>query len=225
VRRPEKLLVLDVEGTLFKTAVHLPGTDLSSTIWQGIAHRLGPHAVKAEVETHRKWADRKYASYLDWMRETIEIHRDFGLSEAIFSDLITSAEYESGVADVLNSLDRDRFEIVLISGGFRELAARAQRDFAIHHAFAGCEYLFRDGVLVGYNLLPCDFEGKFDFINLMLREYSLGAYDWVFVGDGANDVPIAHRAPLSISVKGHPAHAKAAKISVSDFSEVLNHLD
>jgi phosphoserine phosphatase len=69
------------------------------------------------------------------------------------SNLIASATYNPGVADVLPSIDRSKYEIVLISGGFRELAARVQRDFVIKHAFAACEYLFGDsGLLLSWNL-------------------------------------------------------------------------
>jgi hypothetical protein len=53
--------------------------------------------------------------------------------------------------------------------------------------------------------MPCDFEGKIDFINLMLREYGLSPRDWMFVGDGMNDVTIAEKSPLSI---GYCAHQK-----------------
>jgi phosphoserine phosphatase len=37
----------------------------------------------------------------------------------------------------------------------------------------------------------------------MLREYRLGNSDWVFVGDGANDVNVAKLAPLSIGYRPH----------------------
>jgi phosphoserine phosphatase len=222
---PKKLLVLDVEGTLFETAVRLPGTDLSSTIWQAIAEKLGPEAIEAEINTHRKWSAGQYRNYLDWMRETIEIHRRYGLTETLFSSLISNAKYAEGVPKTLNALDRTRFEVVLISGGFRELAGRAQRDFDIQHAFAGCEYLFSQGRLVSYNILPCDFAGKVDFIHLMLKEYGLASEDWVFVGDGLNDVPIAKESPLSICVNGHAALRKVATVSVESFTDVLKYLD
>ena len=70
-----KLLVLDVEGTLFKTSVRLPGTTIDSTIWQGIANALGADAIEAEIQTHRNWHEGKYKSYLDWMADTITIHQ------------------------------------------------------------------------------------------------------------------------------------------------------
>jgi hypothetical protein len=59
-----RLLVVDVEGTLFKTSIKLPGTSIDSTIWQSIAQALGSQAVKEEVATHRKWELGEYKNYL-----------------------------------------------------------------------------------------------------------------------------------------------------------------
>jgi phosphoserine phosphatase len=126
----------------------------------------------------------------------------------------------------MSNLDRRLYEPVLISGGFRELAARAQRDFDIHHAFAACEYLFdENGSLQSYNLLPCDFEGKTDFIRLMLHEYGLTSEDWVFVGDGANDVPVAERAPHSIGYNAHPDLRKVCAHNIDNFRNLLTVLE
>ena len=63
-----KLLVLDIEGTLFRTTVRLPGTCIDSTIWQALAQALGSGAVAAEVATHERWRRGGYRSYLDWMK-------------------------------------------------------------------------------------------------------------------------------------------------------------
>jgi hypothetical protein len=65
-----RLLVFDVEGTLFETNVTLPGVSLTSTIWQALAAAPGSAAVEAEIETHRRWERGEYASYLDWMKVT-----------------------------------------------------------------------------------------------------------------------------------------------------------
>ena len=102
-----------------------------------------------------------------------------------------------------------------------EVAARAQRDFGIIHAFAACEYFFGpDDRLAGYNLLPCDFSGKIDYIQLMLREYGIGPNDWVFVGDGLNDVPIARAAPISVGYRPHPALREVVTYVIDDFAQL-----
>lgn len=221
-----KLLVMDVEGTLFQTKLKIPGTSLDSTIWQSIANALGPDAEREEVETHERWERGEYKSYLTWMEETILIHRKFGLREPQFRGLIEAAEYNPGVIDTLPRIDRSKFEIVLISGGFRELAARVQRDFEVKHAFAACEYFFgADSTLTAWNLLPCDFAGKLDFVNLMLREYGLTETQWVFVGDGRNDVPIAKSAPLAIGYSAHPDLRRVCASTIKDFADLLSCLE
>lgn len=221
-----KLLVFDVEGTLFKTTVRLPGTSIDSTIWQGIAHALGPGAINEEVETHKKWERGEYQNYLAWMEDTIEIHRKYGLMEGSFKGLISAAEYNSGVVATLNNIDRTKYEIVLVSGGFRELAARAQKDCFIKHAFAACEYFFgSDGYLTAYNLLPCDFAGKIDFIYLLLKEHGLTKDDWIFVGDGINDIPIAKQASVSIGYRPHRDLEDVVTHSITEFEALPNILD
>ncbi|MEK7996800.1 MAG: HAD family hydrolase [Planctomycetota bacterium] len=218
-----KLLVLDVEGTIFQTTVRLQGTSIDSTIWQAIAQALGPDAVREEVCTHRRWHNGEYRSYLDWMKDTIRIHQSYGLSATVFNKLVAAAEYNPGVIETLTSLDRRQYEPLLVSGGFRELAKRAQVDLGIHHAFAACEYFFdSSGNLTSYNLLPCDFAGKLDFILLMLREYGLSRQDWIFVGDGLNDVPIAKAAPVSVAYSAHLDLREVATFIIDNFVELTS---
>jgi phosphoserine phosphatase len=215
------LLVMDVEGTIFKSAIKLPGVSLSSTVWQSLAKALGHDAVLGEIQTHSNWAEGFYASYMDWMKDTIRIHQRNGLTLDLFRRIIARAEYNPGIVRFFESLDRNCYEVVLISGGFRELAARAQKRFGIRHAFAACEYLFDSrGKLEGYNLLPCDFEGKYDFIKLMLREYRLKGDAWMFVGDGLNDVPIAKRAPLSIAYQAHDDLKRVSTYTVESYEQL-----
>jgi len=215
------LLVFDVEGTLFDSGAALPGTQLTSTIWQAIARALGPEAVEEEVATHERWNAGEYASYLDWMRETIEIHIRHRLMEDDFRGLVESAPLKEGALEFFTRLDKEKAIPVLVSGGFRALTDRAQRELPIRHAFAACDYFFGDsGEITGYNLLPCDFDGKIDFIRLMLNEYHLTFEDWAFVGDGKNDVPIATRAPMSIAYAAHPDLVEASTHATSSFDGV-----
>lgn len=226
IHRPKRLLVMDIEGTLFKTKIRLPGTQLDSTIWQALAQSLGSSAIADEVATHQKWSNGHYVNYMEWMRETIEIHRKHGLTEAIFKTVLKQAEYSDGINAFFSQLDREYYEVILVSGGFRDLAIRAQVDFDIHHTFTACEYFFNSrGRLSGYNLLPCDFLGKNDFIKLMLREYRLGPKDWLFVGDGYNDVPVASAAPYSVAFKAHPALREVSSIQIDSFEELTQALE
>jgi phosphoserine phosphatase len=215
-----RLLVLDVEGTLFEPGVLLPGTSLTSSMWQAIASMLGSAAEAEEVATHQKWQSGGYANYMAWMAATIEIHVKHGLTESQFRSVVEASRYNEGVVEAITRIDRDSFTPILVSGGFRALADRAVVDLQIHHSFAACDYIFRDGRLAGYNLLPSDFTGKIDFVRLMLSEYRLAADEWVFVGDGGNDVPVASAAPASIGYRPHPDLAAVVTNAIDDFSQL-----
>lgn len=62
-----KLLVCDVEGTIFEAKNQIDGTEYTSTLWQPIAQALGEDAVAEELETHKKWANLEYNNYLEWV--------------------------------------------------------------------------------------------------------------------------------------------------------------
>jgi phosphoserine phosphatase len=63
-----KLLVFDVEGTIFEAKYKIEGTDYSSTLWQPIAHSLGEAAEQEERETHIKWKNKEYSNYMEWVQ-------------------------------------------------------------------------------------------------------------------------------------------------------------
>lgn len=217
-----KLLVCDVEGTIFKTNIRLPGTDLSSTIWQSIAYYLGEGAIQEEIATHSKWKSGCYSSYLQWMVDTIEIHKKYGLDKIMFEKIINGAEYNIGVKEFFLSLDREKYIPVLISGGFSNLAKRAQIDLKISHSFAACEYFFVNDKLSAYNLLPCDFWGKVQFINILIKEYNLSDSDWIFIGDGNNDVDIANAANVSIGINADKELENTVDYCATDFFDIIN---
>lgn len=70
-------------------------------------------------------------------------------------------------------------------------------------------------------IFPSDFDGKVDFVRLLMREYRLEADECAFVGDGVNDVPIASVVGTAVAYNGHPALRAAAQHSITDFGELL----
>jgi phosphoserine phosphatase len=219
-----KLLVLDLEGTLFEK-LKIPGESIGSTLWHAIPLALGNEAVQEDLETQRRWQNGEYRSYVDWMKDTVSIHKKHGLTRATFERLIASAKYNRNVPETILRVNRNQYTPVLVSGGFRELALRAQRDLKIEHAFAACEYLFgQDGKIETYNLLPCDYKGKIVFTRMMLDEFGLSASDWMFVGDGKNDVKIAEQAPISVGYRPDPELGAVVQHVIDDFQDLLKFL-
>lgn len=215
-----RLIACDVEGTIFKAQYKIEGTEYASTMWQPLAKSLGEAAIEQEHLTHKLWEQGHYPHYPAWVEDTIRIHKDFGLHKDTFNALIEQAEYIEGVLEFFAQLDRNEFLPVLISGGFQELVARAQKDLGIKFGYGACEYFFddSDGKLSWHSLKPCDFEGKYDCIKMLLRDNKIT--DWIFIGDGKNDVHIAKKANLAIGINPHPLLADVVHHKVSDFSSV-----
>jgi phosphoserine phosphatase len=109
-----------------------------------------------------------------------------------------------------------------VSGGFVAQARRAQIDLRIRHAYAATDlYWGDDGKLVHWNIYPSDFDGKVDFVNLLIREYGFGTEECAFVGDGANDVAIASAVGVSFAYNAHQDLRSVASHAITDFRQIL----
>lgn len=224
----KRFLVMDVEGTIFKATFKLHGVDYKSTLWQPIARELGDAAMDEENEMAQKYEKGEYASYLDWVKATIDMHKRYSLKKKVFDNLIDSAEYNTGVEEFFENLNRNEWIPVLISGGFQNLIRRAENELDIEYGFGACEYYFDDhGYLVSHNIQPCDFEGKIKFLDTLLSDFKMNKKtDWVFVGDGKNDIPIAKAAPKAFGINPHDDLKKVdGLIEIHSFMDLLPYLN
>ena len=218
-----KLFVCDVEGTIFQAKYKIEGTDYSSTMWQPIAYKLGDDAVREEHESHQKWDNKEYENYLEWVKATILIHQKYDLKKDAFFELVNNAMYNEGVVEFFNNIDRNEYIPVLISGGFQELIDRAKRELGIEYGIGACEYIWGDdGRLVDWKLRQSDFGDKYSFLSDIFLEHSLNeTQDWVFVGDGKNDVDIASRAPIAFAINPHVELASVTPFTIDSFMEII----
>lgn len=224
----KRFLVMDVEGTIFKASFKLHGVDYKSTLWQPIARELGDAAMEEENLMAQKYENGEYNSYLDWVKATIDMHKRYSLKKTIFDELVNSAEYNTGVEEFFDNLNRNEWIPVLISGGFQNLIRRAENELDIEYGFGACEYFFDDyGYLFSHNIQPCDFEGKIKFLDTLLAEFQMNKRtDWVFIGDGKNDVPIAKAAPKAFAIHPHEKLKEVEGITeINSFMELLPYLD
>jgi len=233
VKNKIKLIIFDMEGTLIKNVVkdkHKYG-NTSPGFWHLIAEHLGEKALREENETKDKWNSKQYKGYVEWMEDTIRIHKKYGLKKDFFEKVMNLATYHEGVRETFKILNKKGYKTALISGGFKAQADKLQKDLKISHSFTACEYFWGNKKeLVHWNLLPCDYEGKVDFVKLIIREYGLLPEECAFVGDGKNDVFIAKEVGLSIAFNGAKelqqvsTHSINQKEGKEDFREVLKYL-
>jgi phosphoserine phosphatase len=122
-----KLLVCDVEGTIFKARYRIEGMDYASTMWQTLAQSLGDECVRREKELCDKWEGGGFADYLDWVQATYEMHKELGLTKQTFDALINGAECNDGLVDFFGKLDMAR-DWVFVGDGKNDcdIASRAR---------------------------------------------------------------------------------------------------
>ncbi len=79
-------------------------------------------------------------------------------------------------------------------------------------------------------MLPCDYEGKLNFMTLIMEEHDVKPKDCLFVGDGRNDIPLARVVGTSICFNGDSELAKVCTHSIKqspknlDFRAVLRYI-
>lgn len=197
---------MDLEGTLFRKAVHLDDGKVAPSAWTLLAECLGPRALEEEQATKDRWLKGEYHNYIEWMQDTIKIHQKYGLTIDIFEKVINSVEEMPGARETVRRFHERGAITAIVSGGFKALADRVQRDFKIHHALSGCEYFFnaQTGQLEHWNLLPSDYEGKIHFVRAVMAEYGIPKKECAFIGDAQNDVPVAQEVGLSIAFNARP---------------------
>ena len=244
----KKLLVCDVEGTIFKAEYKISGTDYSSTMWQPLARELDKYnsehgidhtdTVEKERQSNEEWekgVNGKYKGiYMNWVEDTVRIHCDNGMNKCVFDEVLNKAEFQNGVKEFFASLDTDKFIPVLISGGFQELMEKAQKELTdkngkpfIKHGFAACRYIWDEStddtpaLMRAWNIQPSDFKDKYSYLKIILDQYKLSeTSDWIFIGDGKNDADIASRAPISFAITPHPELAAVATYTIDSFMEI-----
>ncbi len=201
-----KIIFMDLEGTLLKKAIYLDNGKVPPSAWTLLAANLGPDALREEEETKDRWLRGDYGSYIGWMRDTIRIHKRYGLTADTFAQVMDTVEEMPGAREAVSLFHQRGIVTAIISGGFKALADRIQRNLKIGHALTGCEYFFSPdtGLLEHWNLLPTDYEVKVDFMRLLMREYKVRKEECVFVGDGQNDIWMAKEVGLSIAFNAHP---------------------
>jgi phosphoserine phosphatase len=212
-----KLIFFDMEGVIFESGISEKRTGLAASIWSVIPKLLGKECEKEEEIGKRMWQEGKFKNYIEWMESAIENHKKYGLTMKQFYDLIHKIPYINGAKETFSELKKKGYKTAVVSGGFKNLANRAIRDLGIDHTFAACEYFFDDntGKLVAWNLLPSDYEGKANFMELMIKEYKLKPEQCAFVGDSVNDIPLAKKVGLSIAFNAREELQKIATHSVN----------
>ena len=179
-----------------------------SGTWTLLCELLGPEASKKNRDNWKKWSDRGYPGYSEWVIDTIKIHKDYGLPKELFDAVVNeSAVYFPGVAETFQALQSQGITIALVSGGLKAMADRVALDFGLEHCFTSAEYFWNpDGTIRHWNCQPSDFIHKKRLVKLLLHDLGISKDKAVFIGDGGNDREVAQYVGYSIGFNPKQYH-------------------
>jgi phosphoserine phosphatase len=211
-----KIVIMDLEGTLFLKKRRLVDGEVAPSAWTVLADRLGSRCLAEEKETWGRWNRCEYSGYVEWMRDTIRIHKKYGLTRDVFEEVINGVKFTPGVRKAVAEFRKFGAITAIVTGGFKALADRAQLYLRVDHALSACEYFFNEktGRIDYFNLLPSDERGKVNFVKLIAQEHGIDLEDCAFVGDGKNDAHIARVVGFSVAFNAQPELRRVASISI-----------
>jgi phosphoserine phosphatase len=223
-----RLVFLDLEGTLVaKQGLSLRDGDPGHhhSLWSRLMQELGEAAIGENAKTIQKWESGAYASYINWVDDSVRVLQRHRLSLQLFGEVLESIPLNPGVAATILELHRRGLKTAIVSGGFAEQAKRVQAELQIAHSQSAVELFWDEfGQIAHWNIFPSDYEGKRDYLHLLRREYGFAPHECAFVGDGQNDVAIAREVGISFAYDAHEALRDVATHSVSEFDRILDHL-
>ncbi|MEB7501780.1 HAD-IB family phosphatase [Leclercia pneumoniae] len=225
-----KICFFDMEGTLLEKNISLDNGKVAPSAWTVLAKEISESCYIEEELTKDLWLKNQYISYTQWMKETVKIQIRHGMNKTHLQTVVSKAKIQKGAHELVSFLKNKGYLIVLISGGFKELADLTQRALKIDHAYSACEYFFDEqGAVEHFNLLPTDEEGKLVFMQHIASEYKSNLEECIFIGDGKNDVFIANKVGISIAFNAQSELKKVSTYTcdqeIPDLSGIISIID
>lgn len=150
-----------------------------------------------------------------------------GLSEQIFTDVLSEISFTAGALDLLHELRSRGVAIGVVSGGFHNVLDNLFADFNFD--------LLKANVLeVENGFLTGKVQGE--IVNRAVKAQSLASFaqrmavnmdETVAIGDGSNDISMVQAAGLGISFCGKPILEQAADVTIRERNllRVLDYLN
>lgn len=203
MNKKPKLIVFDMQGTIFKSDFLGLNNEKSKNSWEMIARYLGSDANEFQQKMYKKWK-RDKLTYTDWMEKTAENHQQNNLHKSLFTDILNHIPYRDGFGYLMNKINNANIETAIISGGFKYQAERVKKDYDINYIFTSGEYYWDNhGYISDWNIMPTGHHGKSTVLKSLIKDLDISPTEIIFIGDGSNDVPIAQFVQgITISING-----------------------
>lgn len=194
-----KLVIFDVDGTLVKV----------NSSWQHL------HEVLGTWDQGKRYAEQFFRgaiTYEEWARLDASLWRGLPLERV--KEIIDALPYFDGAKDVIVSLRRSGFKVVLLSAGLSLVTERIERDVGVDYSLAN-ELVVKDGFLTGGVKVKVPFNGKVDVLRLLLQKFGVSMAECAAVGDDETLIPLFKKVGLGIAFNPHSERVeKSARFAV-----------
>ena len=183
-RKPKRLIVFDVDGTL-----------IDAEMIDELAKAAGVGRKVSEITSRAMNGEIDFKQALT---ERVRLLK--GLDVKILDSIVENLDVTPGAEELIMSLKALGYKIALISGGFTQFVEKIKQKLGIDYVYAN-RLVIRDGKLTGEVVEPIiDAERKADLMREIAEKENLLMEQVVAVGDGANDRFMLQNSGLGIAL-------------------------
>ncbi|MDG6223143.1 MAG: phosphoserine phosphatase SerB [Candidatus Bathyarchaeota archaeon] len=183
-RKPKRLIVFDVDGTL-----------IDAEFIDELAKAAGVGGKVSEITSRAMNGELDFKQAL---RERVGLLK--GLPVEVLDSIVENLDVTAGAEELIIALKALGYKIALISGGFTQFVEKIQEKLGIDFVYAN-QLVIKDGKLTGEVLEPIiDAERKAELMKEIAKKENLLMEQVVAVGDGANDRFMLQNSGLGIAL-------------------------
>ncbi len=184
LRRPKRLIVFDVDGTLIDAEMI---DELAKAAGVGSkVSEITSRAMNGEIEFKQALKER--------------IHLLKGLPATVLDSIVENLDVTPGAEELIMALKALGYKIALISGGFTQFVEKIKEKLGIDYVYAN-KLVIEAGKLTGEVVEPIiDAERKAELMHEIAEKENLLMEQIVAVGDGANDRFMLQNSGLGIAL-------------------------
>lgn len=183
-RKPKRLIVFDVDGTL-----------IDAEMIDELAKAAGVGRKVSEITSRAMNGEIDFKQALT---ERVRLLK--GLDVKILDSIVENLDVTPGAEELIIALKALGYKIALISGGFTQFVEKIKQKLGIDYVYAN-RLVIRDEKLTGEVVEPIiDAERKADLMREIAEKENLLMEQVVAVGDGANDRFMLQNSGLGIAL-------------------------
>jgi len=197
--------------------------DFDSTLMDGetIDFLAEPLGLKDKVASITEMAMRGEIDFFESLIMRVKLLE--GLEEKKVNEICHNLPYMPGAEEVIKALKKEKFKVVVFSGGFRNATSYAKKILGFDADFSNTLHS-KNGILTGLVGGEMMFShSKGDMLKRLQNILGINENDTIVVGDGANDLSMFKYAKIKVAFCAKEILKKEANVIIEekDLTKIL----